>query len=43
MYRRARERVEAILAGPVVDPVPDAVLEEVDRILAEADRALDDD
>ncbi len=42
MYARARERVEAILAGPVVDPVPDAVLEEVGRILAEADRALAD-
>ncbi len=42
MYRRARERVEAILAGPVVDPVPDSVLAEVDVILAEADRALGD-
>ena len=42
MYRRARERVEAILEGPVVDPVPDGVLAEVDRILAEADRALGD-
>jgi trimethylamine--corrinoid protein Co-methyltransferase len=41
MYARARERVEAILAGPLVDPVPDTVLEEADRILAEADRALD--
>jgi len=42
MYSRARERVEAILAGPVVDPVPGDVIEEVDRILAEADRALGD-
>jgi trimethylamine--corrinoid protein Co-methyltransferase len=40
MYSRARERVEAILAGPVVDPVPDATLAEVGRILAEADAAL---
>jgi trimethylamine--corrinoid protein Co-methyltransferase len=40
MYSRAREQVAAILAGPVVDPVPEAVLDEVDRILAEADRAL---
>jgi trimethylamine---corrinoid protein Co-methyltransferase len=43
MYSRARERVEAILAWPVVDPVPDSVLEEVDRILAEADLALGDE
>jgi trimethylamine--corrinoid protein Co-methyltransferase len=42
MYSRAREQVAAILAGPVVDPVPDAVVEEVDRILAEADRVLGD-
>lgn len=43
MYSRARERVEAILAAPPVDPVADATLEEVDRILAEADRALGDE
>ncbi len=42
LYSRARERVAAILAGPVVDPVPDGVLEEVACILAEADRALGD-
>jgi trimethylamine--corrinoid protein Co-methyltransferase len=40
MYGRARERVRAILDGPMVDPVPDATLAELDRILAEADRAL---
>jgi trimethylamine--corrinoid protein Co-methyltransferase len=40
MYGRARERVRAILDGPMVDPVPDATLAEMDRILAEADRAL---
>jgi trimethylamine--corrinoid protein Co-methyltransferase len=42
MYSRAREQVAAILAGPMIDPVPDAVIEEVDRILAEADAALAD-
>jgi trimethylamine:corrinoid methyltransferase-like protein len=42
MYTRARERVEAILAGPTVDPVADSVSEEVTRILDEADRALGD-
>jgi hypothetical protein len=40
MYDRARERVRAILDGPMVDPVPEATMAEVDRILAEADRAL---
>jgi trimethylamine--corrinoid protein Co-methyltransferase len=40
MYDRAREQVAAILAGPGVDPVPDATLAELGRILAEADRAL---
>ncbi len=40
MYDRAREQVDAILAGPMVDPVPEAVLADLDRILAEADRAL---
>ena len=40
MYGRARERVREILDGPMVDPAPDATLAEVERILAEADRAL---
>lgn len=40
MYGRARDRVREILAGPQVDPLPDATVEELDRILAEADRAL---
>ena len=43
MYGRARERVEAILAAPAVNGVPEVVLEEVDRILAEADLALGDE
>ncbi len=40
MYSRARDKVRAILAGPEVDPLPDAVRAETDRILAEADAAL---
>lgn len=40
MYQRARERVQEILAAPMVDPVSDAVAEEIDRILTEADAAL---
>lgn len=40
MYGRARERVREILDGPMVDPVPDATMEEVERILAAADREL---
>jgi trimethylamine--corrinoid protein Co-methyltransferase len=40
MYGRARERVREILAGPVVDPLPDAVETELAAILAAADRDL---
>ena len=43
MYDRARERVRSILDGPVVDPVPEAVLAEVDEILAAADSELRED
>jgi trimethylamine--corrinoid protein Co-methyltransferase len=43
MYATARERVREILAGPVVDPVPDATAAEVARILALADRELASD
>lgn len=42
MYGRARDRVAEILAGPLVDPLPDATLEEVGRILEAADRELED-
>ena len=42
MYGRAREQVREILDAPMVDPLPDAVVEELDRILAEADRDLRD-
>jgi trimethylamine--corrinoid protein Co-methyltransferase len=40
MYGRAREKVREILAGPVVDPLPDAVEAELARILAAADAEL---
>ena len=40
MYGRARERVREILAGPFVDPLPDAVEAELARILAAADAEL---
>ncbi len=43
MYERARARVEEILAGPVVDPVPEAVEVEIDAILAAADTELRED
>jgi hypothetical protein len=43
MYDRARARVREILDGPMVDPVPDATLAEVDRILATADAELHED
>jgi trimethylamine--corrinoid protein Co-methyltransferase len=40
LYDRARERVREILDAPMVDPLPDAVGAELDRILAAADREL---
>jgi hypothetical protein len=40
MYGRARDKVREILAGPVVDPLPDAVESELARILAAADAEL---
>jgi len=40
IYSKAREKVEQILAGPAVDPLPDAVCAELDEILAAADREL---
>ena len=40
MYGRARDRVREILAGPPVDPLPDAMEEELARVLAAADAAL---
>ena len=40
MYTGAREEVRRILAGPIADPLPDHVIDELDRILAAADRDL---
>jgi trimethylamine--corrinoid protein Co-methyltransferase len=40
MYDRARTKVTEILAAPMVDPVPESIVAELDRILAEADREL---
>jgi trimethylamine--corrinoid protein Co-methyltransferase len=40
MYSLARRKVEAILAGPLVDPLPEDVLRELDEILVTADREL---
>ena len=40
LYTKAREKVEEILAGPAVDPLPEAVCAELDIILASADREL---
>lgn len=40
MYSNARQKVEEILAGPLVDPLPEAVSRELDRILKQADREL---
>jgi trimethylamine--corrinoid protein Co-methyltransferase len=40
LYSAAREQVQAILEGPMVDPLPDDVLGELDQILRTADRDL---
>ncbi len=40
MYRNAREKVLEILAAPQVDPLPEAVIQELDKILQTADRDL---
>jgi hypothetical protein len=37
----AREQVQAILEGPLVDPLPDDVIAELDDILRAADRELE--
>jgi trimethylamine--corrinoid protein Co-methyltransferase len=40
IYSNARKKVEEILAGPVVDPLPESVLSELDELLGRADREL---
>ena len=42
MYQRARERVSEILAGPVIDPLPEAVSEKLDEIVRRAAIELKD-
>ncbi|MCA1900329.1 MAG: trimethylamine methyltransferase family protein [Chloroflexi bacterium] len=41
MYSNARKKVEEILAAPLEDPLPDAVVGQLDEILARADRELE--
>jgi trimethylamine--corrinoid protein Co-methyltransferase len=43
MYTHAREKVQAILAGSLVDPLPEAVVCRLDEILAAADEDLAED
>lgn len=43
MYSNAREKVKEILAGPVIDPLPEGVIQELDEILRAADDQLDPD
>lgn len=40
MYTKAREKVEEILSGPLVDPLPEGVSRELEDILKAADREL---
>jgi trimethylamine--corrinoid protein Co-methyltransferase len=40
MYARARQRVQEILDGPVIDPLPENVVQILDNILAAAARAI---
>ena len=41
-YNKAREKVEEILAAPLVDPLPESVSRELDEILLAADKELTD-
>ena len=43
MYQRARERVSEILAGPVIDPLPEDVSEKLEQILRRAAEELKDE
>jgi trimethylamine--corrinoid protein Co-methyltransferase len=40
LYRNARQKVNEILAAPMVDPLPENVVVELERILQAADREL---
>jgi trimethylamine--corrinoid protein Co-methyltransferase len=43
MYQRARERVSEILAGPVIDPLPEAISAQLEEILRRAAADLKDE
>ena len=40
MYSKAREKVEEILSGPLVDPLSESIAKELDEILQAADKEL---
>jgi trimethylamine--corrinoid protein Co-methyltransferase len=40
MYSKAREKVAEILNGPLVDPLPEAVIQKLDNILAAAGKEI---
>lgn len=40
MYTKAREKVEEILSGPLLDPLPESIARELDEILQVADKEL---
>ena len=40
MYAKARQEVENILAGPVIDPLPGEVIDKLDHILRRAEREI---
>jgi len=42
MYTRAREQVRAILAGPMVDPLPSEIEGQLEEILRRADEELEE-
>jgi trimethylamine:corrinoid methyltransferase-like protein len=41
-YNKAREKVEEILAAPLVDPLPESISRELDEILLAAHKELAD-
>jgi trimethylamine:corrinoid methyltransferase-like protein len=43
MYHKAHQKAEEILAGPLVDPLPDSVSRRLDEILCAADKELAED
>jgi trimethylamine--corrinoid protein Co-methyltransferase len=42
MYTKAREKVDEVLASPLVDPLPESISRELDEILLSADKELAD-